>query len=140
MAEEFVVGSTVSTDRGVTEGVVTEIDPKASHNVRVKWTGFRAPLWENTQNLRLVTPEVAPEPEPKSDRPGFGNPQYTGGMPEGVEAIDIIEAQGWLVPFALGNTLKYVTRAYYKDQLLSDLHKAQAYLGIAIKKLEKDAS
>lgn len=56
---------------------------------------------------------------------------YTRG---GVEAIDVIEA--WDLGFCLGNTVKYISRAGYKEEgglepegkAIEDLEKARWYL------------
>ena len=42
------------------------------------------------------------------------------------EAIKVIEA--WEVGFNLGNTLKYISRAGKKDNIIQDLEKALFYL------------
>ncbi|WP_201308876.1 DUF3310 domain-containing protein [Puerhibacterium puerhi] len=63
---------------------------------------------------------------------------YSTGMPDGVEVIDVIRAQGWLKDYALGNVVKYVLRAQYKGNALEDLKKAHKYLGWAIEEIEKE--
>ena len=45
---------------------------------------------------------------------------------KGIETIDYIES--WNMDFNIGNVIKYVTRAGYKDNKLEDLEKAQWYL------------
>ena len=52
------------------------------------------------------------------------------------EAIDVIE--GWGLGFNLGNTVKYISRAGYKDNILQDLKKALWYLDREIKRIEKE--
>ena len=52
------------------------------------------------------------------------------------EAIDVIE--DWNLGFNLGNTIKYISRAGHKDNILQDLKKALWYLDREIKKLEKE--
>ena len=52
------------------------------------------------------------------------------------EAIDVIE--DWNLGFNLGNTVKYISRAGHKDNILQDLKKALWYLDREIKKLEKE--
>ena len=51
------------------------------------------------------------------------------------EAIDVIE--DWKLNFNLGNTIKYISRAGYKDDIIQDLKKALWYLDREIKRLEK---
>lgn len=54
-----------------------------------------------------------------------------------VEAIDIIEGQGWGVGFNRGNALKYILRAGYKDpdKEIEDLEKAEWYIKREIDRL-----
>ena len=51
------------------------------------------------------------------------------------EAIDVIE--DWQLNFNLGNTVKYISRAGHKDDIIQDLKKASWYLDREIKRLEK---
>lgn len=51
------------------------------------------------------------------------------------EAIDVIE--DWQLNFNLGNTVKYISRAGHKDDIIQDLKKALWYLDREIKRLEK---
>jgi hypothetical protein len=51
------------------------------------------------------------------------------------EAIDVIE--DWQLNFNLGNTVKYISRAGHKDDIVQDLKKALWYLEREIKRLEK---
>ena len=50
------------------------------------------------------------------------------------EAIDVIE--GWQLNFNLGNTVKYISRAGHKDDIVQDLKKALWYLEREIKRIE----
>ena len=52
------------------------------------------------------------------------------------EAIDVIE--DWNLGFNLGNTVKYISRAGHKDNILQDLKKALWYLDREIQRLEKE--
>ena len=52
------------------------------------------------------------------------------------EAIDVIE--DWNLGFNLGNTVKYISRAGHKDNILQDLKKAAWYLDREIKRIEKE--
>jgi hypothetical protein len=71
---------------------------------------------------------------PTDKNPAVHSPaHYTRG---GIETIDFIEAKG--LNFHLGNTVKYVSRAGYKqDALLQDLEKALWYLTREIDRLKK---
>lgn len=51
------------------------------------------------------------------------------------EAIDVIE--DWKLNFNLGNTVKYISRAGHKDNIIQDLKKALWYLDREIKRLER---
>ena len=50
------------------------------------------------------------------------------------EAIDVIE--DWQLNFNLGNTIKYISRAGHKDDIVQDLKKASWYLEREIKRIE----
>jgi hypothetical protein len=66
------------------------------------------------------------------------NPQHYGGADNQYEAIKVIDA--WGLGFALGNTVKYISRAGKKDvtKELEDLKKAAWYLNHHIKNLENE--
>jgi hypothetical protein len=53
----------------------------------------------------------------------------------GIETIDFIEAKQ--LDYHLGNVVKYISRADYKDEKLENLKKAQWYLNRAVANLEK---
>lgn len=53
----------------------------------------------------------------------------------GIEAIDVIEA--WELGFALGNTVKYISRAGYKGDDIEDLEKAAWYLAREVARRKK---
>lgn len=63
------------------------------------------------------------------------HPAYYGGADNPYEAIKVIEA--WELGFCLGNTVKYISRAGKKDNVLQDLKKARWYLDREINNLEK---
>lgn len=68
--------------------------------------------------LDPIVTETVPDP--------VEHPQhYSAGMPEGVQVIDIIRAQG--ADFLHGNVIKYALRWKYKNGV-EDLKKAQQYL------------
>ena len=50
------------------------------------------------------------------------------------EVIDVIE--DWNLGFNLGNTIKYISRAGHKDDIIQDLKKALWYLIREINRLE----
>ena len=50
------------------------------------------------------------------------------------EAIDVIE--DWNLGFNLGNTVKYISRAGHKDDIIQDLKKAKWYFDREIQRLE----
>jgi hypothetical protein len=64
------------------------------------------------------------------------HPSHYGGVDNVYEAIKVIDA--WSLGFALGNTVKYISRAGKKDQSkeLEDLKKALWYLQHHINQLE----
>jgi hypothetical protein len=53
----------------------------------------------------------------------------------GIETIDFIEAKQ--LDYHLGNVVKYISRADYKDEKLENLKKAQWYLNRAVENLSK---
>ena len=65
------------------------------------------------------------------------HPSHYGGENNEYEAIKVIDA--WNLGFALGNTVKYISRAGKKDKTkdLEDLKKALWYLTHHIETLEK---
>lgn len=63
------------------------------------------------------------------------HPSYYGGATNPYEAIKVIDA--WGLDFALGNTVKYISRAgKQSENALQDLKKAAWYLQHAIERLE----
>lgn len=65
-------------------------------------------------------------------------PKHYNSHPSGIEAIEIIKHESFL----RGNVIKYVLRAPYKGNELTDLLKAEAYLRWEIDRVqgELDAS
>jgi hypothetical protein len=63
------------------------------------------------------------------------HPTHYGGKDNPYEAIKVIEA--WGVGFNLGNTLKYISRAGKKDNIIQDLEKALFYLDREIQNRKK---
>lgn len=59
---------------------------------------------------------------------------YSKGMPEGVQVIDVIEAQGF--GYNLGNATKYLLRSQFKGTEVQDLEKAVWYLNREIDRLK----
>lgn len=64
------------------------------------------------------------------------HPAHYGGEDDPYEAIKVIEA--WRLGFHLGNTIKYISRAGKKGDILVDLKKAAWYLQRKIEQLEKE--
>lgn len=54
------------------------------------------------------------------------HPVHYGGADNPYEAIKVIEA--WGLGFCLGNTVKYISRAGKKGDVIEDLKKARWYL------------
>lgn len=67
------------------------------------------------------------------DKPEVSHYQQNSGG----EPIEYIKAQGWLPDFASANVIKYVSRARYKGQALSDYKKARQYLDWLIEDFEE---
>ena len=66
------------------------------------------------------------------------HPQHYGGENNQYEAIKVIEA--WDLDFCLGNTVKYISRAGKKDNIVQDLKKAKWYFERKIAQLETSGS
>jgi hypothetical protein len=66
----------------------------------------------------------------------INHPMHYGGEHYAYEAIKVIEA--WKLGFNLGNTVKYLSRAGKKGELIEDLKKAAWYLNREIENLEKE--
>ena len=62
------------------------------------------------------------------------HPKHYGGQDNPYEAIKVIEA--WELDFCLGNTVKYISRAGKKDDIIQDLEKARWYLDRKISNLK----
>lgn len=62
------------------------------------------------------------------------HPIHYGGADNPYEAIKVIEA--WELGFHLGNTVKYISRAGKKTDMLTDLMKARWYLDRYIQRLQ----
>jgi hypothetical protein len=73
--------------------------------------------------------------EDKPKKNSVKHPSHYGGKDNPYEAIKVIEA--WKVGFNLGNTLKYISRAGKKDNLIQDLEKALFYLDREIQNRKK---
>ena len=64
------------------------------------------------------------------------HPTHYGGRDNIYEAIKVIEA--WNLGFNLGNTIKYISRADKKRDMLEDLEKASWYINREINKLKNE--
>ncbi len=69
-----------------------------------------------------------------SEHEAVDHPDHYGGRDAVYEAIKVIEA--WGLGFCLGNTVKYISRAGKKGEVLEDLRKARWYLDRYIRSLE----
>jgi hypothetical protein len=68
--------------------------------------------------------------------PNIDHPTHYGGADNPYEAIKVIEA--WGLDFHLGNTVKYISRAGKKGDLIEDLEKAAWYLNRKIEGLKRE--
>ena len=64
----------------------------------------------------------------------MSNVNHPSHYNQGIEPIDVIES--WDLNFSLGNAIKYILRAPYKNNELEDLEKAKWYLEREIKRLK----
>lgn len=70
-----------------------------------------------------------------SDQESINHPFHYGGKDNPYEAIKVIES--WGLCFHLGNTVKYISRAGKKGDLVEDLEKARWYLDRKIQELKR---
>lgn len=70
----------------------------------------------------------------KKKAEAVNHPLHYGGDNNPHEAIKVIEA--WNLDFCLGNTVKYISRAGKKDDVIQDLEKAAWYLQRKIDQLK----
>jgi Protein of unknwon function (DUF3310) len=66
------------------------------------------------------------------------HPAHYGGDGNQYETIKVIEA--WSLGFNLGNSVKYISRAGEKDDVVQDLEKARWYLDREIANLKAKAA
>ena len=66
----------------------------------------------------------------------INHPLHYGGKDNLYESIKVIEA--WDLGFNLGNTIKYISRAGKKIDILEDLEKASWYINREINKLKNE--
>tara|TARA_R110001583_G_scaffold97083_2_gene241800 strand:- start:2897 stop:3130 length:234 start_codon:yes stop_codon:yes gene_type:complete len=64
------------------------------------------------------------------------HPSHYGGKNNTYEAIKVIDA--WDLNFNLGNTIKYISRAGKKIDIIEDLEKASWYLNRELNKLKNE--
>lgn len=89
------------------------------------------PMTELMTELRKMKDQIRLE----TTDPRVDHPSHYGGADDPYEAIKVIEA--WGLGFHLGNTLKYIRRAFAKGDPVVDLKKARFYLDRAIQRLEE---
>ena len=85
----------------------------------------------------LTSEEEVPDLMDQLVQEMVNHPAHYGGGDNPYEAIKVIEA--WGLDFCLGNTVKYISRAGKKDNVLQDLRKALWYLERRIQQIERDA-
>ena len=76
-----------------------------------------------------------------ADKPeAVNHPSHYGGADDPYETIKVIDA--WGLGFALGNAVKYISRAGKKDpsKTVEDLKKAEFYIRHEIERLEASAT
>ncbi|MFC9591502.1 DUF3310 domain-containing protein [Streptomyces sp. NPDC056944] len=126
-------------ERGTIESIVAgqRYPYEVKFHYRTKTLGFAASeltlagLGPYLEVVDEMVEAIAPTKDDEIDHPGH----YTW-LPNGVEVIDITE----LLPFNLGNVVKYVLRAGHKhDEPLTDLRKAAWYINREIERLEDKA-
>jgi len=81
--------------------------------------------------------DVVKHPDHKIKKEWVNHPDHYGGKDNPYEAIKVIEA--WELGFCLGNTIKYISRAGKKNNIVQELKKALWYLEREIKNQESCA-
>jgi len=71
-----------------------------------------------------------------TEKEKVNHPEHYGGENNVYEAIKVIES--WNLGFNLGNTVKYISRAGKKLDMLEDLEKASWYINREINKLKNN--
>ena len=89
--------------------------------------GLRIYKWQTLNNDNKETTDDKDKKEMINHPSHYNQGKY--------EAIDVIE--DWKLNFNLGNTVKYISRAGHKDNIIQDLKKASWYLNREIERLEK---
>ena len=89
--------------------------------------GLRIYKWQTLNNDNKETTDDEDKKEMISHPSHYNQGKF--------EAIDVIE--DWKLNFNLGNTVKYISRAGHKDDIIQDLKKASWYLNREIERLEK---
>ena len=101
-------------------------------NLRQKMTEDE---WNEFESKSLLQNIIDLEGHPDILSQIVDNAKHYGGKNNPYEAIKVIDA--WGLDFALGNVVKYVSRAGKKtDSALEDLEKAKWYICHAIDKLK----
>jgi len=141
--EHYIQNDINNTHQRVNEGGIIYIDdfnsskdPTPDVDKVVKnfdWKGF------NTYHIDGVfwaQKQSSNKNNMSNKKENVNHPQHYGGENNPYEAIKVIDA--WDLNFALGNTVKYISRAGKKDpkKELEDLKKAMWYLQHHISKLE----
>jgi len=91
---------------------------------------------KNKKNMENLQPDWETILSMNEQPENVNHPSHYGGEDNVYEAIKVIDA--WELGFALGNTVKYISRAGKKDpnKELEDLRKALWYLQHHINQLE----
>ncbi len=87
---------------------------------------------------RYVTPhrEVVSQ---QDEADMVNNPaHYSQGMPEGVEVVDVLNAQGWADNAYMFNAGKYILRCEHKGKKVQDIKKAMVFLQWELDRIELD--
>lgn len=116
-------GTVVDVECSYEDGATYTVHIDGDDDPTVGISGNHLQMVEESDTIKsLPAPDMV-------DRPNH----YTAGMPEGVEVIDIINAQGG--GYLHGNVIKYILRWKFKNGL-EDLKKARVYLNWLIEKVE----
>jgi transcriptional regulator with XRE-family HTH domain len=124
-------------ERGYTQKEFAKMIDRAYITVRKYETGDIMPsqysLLVIAETLGVTREDIVKDKEDMIKKEMVNHPShYNMGK---YEAIDVIE--DWNLGFNLGNTVKYISRAGHKDDIVQDLKKALWYLEREIKRLEK---
>ena len=122
--------SDTTTRKAPQTGTEKNTDNKASN--QTSSTSSSEKTEDSKKPLQRVDLKTFTRKENSANDPVNHPSHYTRGK---IEVIDYIEDQGFT--YNLGNAIKYISRAGYKDNAVEDLKKAMWYINREMERLQK---